>query len=113
MRRVEPASGGQTADLVDGEVDTALEIDEGVISPDLLVNLFAGNDLTSALHEQQQDSKLLRLKLEHMAALTQLTIRRVDFEWTEANGDRLGSWRDHTNTALQVFACMLRHFGGF
>ena len=37
------------ADLVDGEVDAAFEVDEGVVAPDVLVDFFAGDKLSGAL----------------------------------------------------------------
>jgi hypothetical protein len=73
------------SNLVDGEVDAAFEIDKGVVSPDVLVNFFAGDDLSSAFYEQEKNSELLPLELDHTAALAQLAIGGIEFEGAEAD----------------------------
>ena len=40
------------ADLVDGEFDAALKVDEGVGSPDVPMDFFAGDNLSGALCQQ-------------------------------------------------------------
>jgi hypothetical protein len=50
--------------LVDSEIDAAFEIDEGIASPDVLMNLVPGDDLPCPLGKHQQHSELLRLELD-------------------------------------------------
>jgi hypothetical protein len=73
------------ADLVDGEVDAAFEVDEGVVAPDVLVNFFAGDNLPRAFYQEQENGKLLRPEPDQVSALAQLTIRGIECEWAEAN----------------------------
>src|SRR5215472_7907619 len=91
--------------LIDCKVDAAFEIDERVAAPNMLVNLFAGNDLSCAFYEQLQDSELLRLKLDEITAFAQLAVGEVELEGAEANYARLGSRRNHCGTPLRF----LRH----
>jgi hypothetical protein len=73
------------ADLIDGEVDAAFEVDECVVSPNVLVDLFAGDNLSGALCQEQEHGKRLRLEPDQVAALTQLTTGGIECEWAETN----------------------------
>jgi hypothetical protein len=48
------------------------------------MNFFAGDDLSCAFYEQEQNGELLRLELDHTAALAQLAIGAIEIKWAEA-----------------------------
>jgi hypothetical protein len=73
------------ANLVDGEVDAAIEVNEGVTIPDALVNFLTGDDLSCAFDQQKKDNNLLRPEFDHVAALAQLTIRNIKLEGAKAD----------------------------
>jgi hypothetical protein len=73
------------ADLIDGEVDAAFEVDEGVVAPDVLVDFFAGDNLSGALCQEQEHGKRLRLEPDRVAAFAQLTTGGIECEGAEAN----------------------------
>jgi hypothetical protein len=61
------------ANLVDGEIDSAVEVDKGV-SPDVLVNFVPRDNLPCMLGKHEQHGELLRLELYRDAALPQLAV---------------------------------------
>jgi hypothetical protein len=73
------------ANLVDGKVDAPLKIDECVVAPDVLVDFFAGDKLSRAICQEQENGKLLRLQPDQVAAFAQLTIDGIECEGAEAN----------------------------
>jgi hypothetical protein len=72
-------------DLIDQEIDAALEVDEGFVAPDVLVDFFAGDDLTGALCEEQENGKRLRPEPYQVATFAQLTISGIEREGAETN----------------------------
>jgi hypothetical protein len=59
------------ADLIDREVDSVLEIDEGRVPPEAALNLLTRNNLPGMLNKEQQNSEGLRLELSEDAGLAQ------------------------------------------
>ena len=72
------------ADFVDGGVEAVVEVDEGVGGPELLLQLFAGDDFSGALEQQGEDLERLALQAELDSALAQFACAEVEFEDSEA-----------------------------
>jgi hypothetical protein len=72
-----------------------VEIDPGVGWPEALAELFAGDDVTGTLQQENQDAEGLLAQLDGGAAATQLGAVRVDFEDAEAPAVRVGLLRFH------------------
>jgi hypothetical protein len=49
-------------DLLDAGVDAELEIDEGLLSPDLLLDILPPHDFTGMSNEKRQDPGRLRME---------------------------------------------------
>lgn len=72
------------AELVDSGVEAVAEIDEGVIGPNTLAELIAGDELAGVLEESGQDLKGLARKLDANAGLAEFTRAQVHRERAEA-----------------------------
>lgn len=57
-----------------------VEIDEGILGPELSPKLFTGDDTSRPLDQQTQDLKGLLLKLDLRASFSQLTAPEVEIE---------------------------------
>src|SRR5579859_7320730 len=79
------------ANLVDREIDASLEIDEGIGSPDVLMNFIPRDDLPRSLGKHQQHGELLRLELYRDGTLPQFAVDRINFKRAEANYALLGT----------------------
>jgi hypothetical protein len=53
-----------TAEFLDGGVQTVLEVDEGIRGPELLTKLFASNDIAGVVEQKGQNLEGLRTKLD-------------------------------------------------
>ena len=73
------------ADLVDGEVDPPLEVDERGFTPQMTLNLGAADHLAVTVQEQQENLDGLRRQFDRSSALEELTGRTVDLEDAESN----------------------------
>jgi hypothetical protein len=91
------------ANLVDGEVDASLEVDEGVGVPDALSDLFAGNSLTGALRQHDEQGELFRLESHAAPAIAELSIGSVDLEIVETNEARWRVQRGHVQQDLRKY----------
>jgi hypothetical protein len=60
------------AHLIDGDGERAIEVDVGVFTPDPVVELFPGDDLTGPLDQRDQDPKGLTLNPDAGACFPQL-----------------------------------------
>src|SRR5262249_20338386 len=72
-------------DLVDGEVDATFEVDEGVVAPDVPMDFFAGDDLSGALCQEQENGERLGPEAHEVAAFAQLTTGGIEREGAETN----------------------------
>ena len=79
-RRVIPQSLAQS---FDGTVDAVLEINEGILRPELLSDLFAGHQLARTLQQHGQDLEGLTVQLDLQSVLAQFSCTEIDFEDTE------------------------------
>ena len=57
------------ANLIDGEIDAALEINKGVRIPDMFANLVARHHLSSVFHEHEKDREMLTLQSYRVTTL--------------------------------------------
>jgi len=79
-RRVVPQGFAQS---FDGTVDAVLEIDEGILRPELLPDLFAGHQFARALQQHGQDLEGLTMKLDFQSLLAQFSSAKVNFKDTK------------------------------
>jgi hypothetical protein len=77
------------ADLVDGEVDAALEVDKGGVTPQMTLNVAAADHLSVTIEEQQENLEGLRRQFDRSSTLEELIGGTVDLE--EAESDYLES----------------------
>lgn len=61
------------------------EIDERVVRPDLLAQIFAANDIIGALEKSSEDLERLSLQLDPDTMLPQLSRGAVHFERTKSD----------------------------
>src|ERR1051326_7354153 len=69
------------ADLPDAEVQSLLEIDEGVITPDALADVGAREHLTAVPRQQLQNPERLRRQLDPVAVSPELARTGVQLEY--------------------------------
>jgi hypothetical protein len=67
-------------DLPDAEVQSLLEVDEGIAPPDVIAELRPGDHLAAPADQQFEDLERLRRELDHLAAPPQLPGRRIELE---------------------------------
>jgi hypothetical protein len=91
-------------DLVDAEINAAIEVNKRVVSPDTLLNLRTADDFSRPLREHMQDNELLWLEFEKDTALSQLLRIWIQFEGSEVNPSVLFPGRAHANTFRPVYA---------
>jgi hypothetical protein len=72
------------AELVDGGVEAVAEIDKGVLRPDALAELIAGDELAGVFEESGQNLKGLARKLDANPGFAQFTGGKVHGEGAEA-----------------------------
>src|SRR5690348_9593644 len=83
------------ADLVNGEVDAALEVNERGVSPEMFLDLLARDDRAGVSHQQKEHLEWLRLQLHGNARLEKFAGGRIDFERTKAQLGRSRMRRGH------------------
>lgn len=75
-----------------GLVQTAIEINEGVLRPECLANLLTSHQFSRTLQEKGQQLERLLLQFDFDSELTKLGGAQVYFEDTEAPGpDRISA----------------------
>jgi len=77
------AVGERQPDLPDAVVQTLIEVDERVVGPDFLPDLFPRQELSGAARQEGEHFHGLRLKLDQPAASAQLAVRRIELETVE------------------------------
>jgi len=70
-------------DLADGGVDAVLDIEENVFAPEALGDFFAGNELTLALGEKDEELHGELFDTQNALALLQDIARVVEYEVAE------------------------------
>src|SRR5664279_3331329 len=78
----------------DRDVNAVIEIDDGVVRPELLLNLFAGGHLPAPFNQDSQDPKRLFLKQDLATGCipiqrTQLPGFQIELERSETQADWL------------------------
>src|SRR3954454_17790439 len=73
------------AQLIDGLVQTALEINEGVFRPELPAEFVPGYHFAGALQQKDQRLERLFLKIDSRALTAQLAGAGIDFERAETD----------------------------
>ena len=81
------------AELADGPVDAVVGIEEDLLPPDPLRDLFPGDQLSSSFHQQKQQIHRDALQLEHSAGAAQLVGPRVELEILPQSDRFLGPCR--------------------
>ena len=76
------------ADLVDAEVQAAVEVDEGVLAPQLLADLFARDHLAGPAGQEPQDFERLGRQAHDGAVTAQFSTPGVELEDAEAQAAR-------------------------
>ena len=66
-------------------VEAALEINQSIVLPQLLLEFLSRADLSRMFQQQRQDFGSLRLQLDLKSVSPQLTGLRIEFEDSEAN----------------------------
>ena len=79
------------ANLVDGRVDAVIEVDEGILGPEFLVQLFTGHDFSRILQQYGQHLKGLSPELDLQSVFAQFAGAEVDFERTMRATDGVSS----------------------
>jgi len=64
-------------------VEAAIEVDEGVLGPELFLELVAGDHAALLLKQGSQYLERLGLQVQADAVLAQLAYVQIDFKWTE------------------------------
>jgi len=82
-------------DLLDALVEPVLKVNEGFVTPDLLLNFFASHDLSGVADEQGKDSERLRRQLEWYSAFVQFFAIEIELEDAEAEKFLRGAQYDH------------------
>lgn len=67
----------------DGTVDAVFEIDEGILRPELLPDLFAGHQFAWTFQQHGQDLEGLTVQLNLQSLLAQFSSAKVNFKDTE------------------------------
>src|SRR5258705_6480 len=75
-------------DLVDAEVQAAVEVHERVLAPQLLADLLAGDDVARTAGQQEQDLERLGREVDGKAFAPDLSRSRVHFVDPEAESRR-------------------------
>ena len=71
------------AHLVNGSVEAVVEVDEGVGGPELLLQLFARDDVSGMIEEQSEHLEGLALQAQLDATLAQFSRAEVELEDSE------------------------------
>jgi len=80
------------------EIDPRVEVHKGVVAPEALLNFAAGNDLSRAFEQKQENSEGLRVDFQREPGLAQLAGFGVQLEFAEANHHRRPSGRGHESS---------------
>jgi hypothetical protein len=80
-----------------------IEVDEGLVVPDMLSNLTPADDLAAPLSEDREHLERLRRQLDQIAVLRELAALRIEIEWTKTQHGRVGS-RDAHDIILSLTA---------
>ncbi len=91
------------ADLLDALVDAVLEIDVGLLAPELGLDFLAGNDLPGVGGEQDEELKRLRREFDDGAGFAQLKGVEIELEDPEAEQFLRGAHTHHLKAGA-VFA---------
>jgi len=67
-------------DLIDGEINSALEINESGIAPEMSLDFFPADNLSRTVNQEKQDFERLRRQLYRNSRLEEPTDRRVQLE---------------------------------
>src|SRR6266700_1864986 len=76
-------------------VEAALEVNESIVVPQMLLELLSRADLSRIFQQQQQDFGSLRLQLDLKSVLPQLTGLRTELEDSETNDTWGQGWIFH------------------
>ena len=76
--------GQDVAQLLDGAVQTGIEVNKSVCRPEFLTEFLARNYVAGMLEQKREYLEGLVLKLQADAVLVQLARTQVDFEGAEA-----------------------------
>jgi hypothetical protein len=82
-------------DLLLAKVDTALEVDERIVTPEAMLDLFPGHDLAGTFDKQRKHSERLRMHFYGNTGFAQSAACGVQFVGTESNYRWGPSWRSH------------------
>jgi hypothetical protein len=97
------ASGGVAksgAELADGGVETGIKLAIGVVRPEFLLKLLAGNDLTRMGEQKRENARGLVLEFEANSELVELEAPHAEFENSEA--DCISNHQANLNLTEQV-----------
>ena len=73
----------RVADFVDGLVEAMVEVNEGVLGPEVLLKLLAGNDLSRLFQEHGENLEGLLLQLDPDPLPAKFSGPEIDFEDSE------------------------------
>jgi len=82
-------------EFLEDYIQTAIEVDEGPIWPELGTQLLAADDFTWAVEQNQQNTEGLVLKLNAHAIAGQRLVSRVRLKQAESEAARRGSGNVH------------------
>ena len=71
--------------LLYAEIKPALKINEGIVSPERLLNFLAVNNLSRPIRKQKEYAEWLRVEFEGDSGLAQYPVGGVQFEGPEAD----------------------------